>query len=81
MSRSIPIITFNSYYPIKFSGKLSREKTFTKFVVLEPPAKVFSHKSFPLYSNMCSLICIKAAIATNILAMAYKGTYPGVGRP
>ena len=29
---------------ISYSGKFSREKTFTNFVVLEPPAKVFSTK-------------------------------------
>ena len=29
-------------YP--YSGKLSREKMFTNFTVLEPPAKVFSSK-------------------------------------
>ena len=29
---------------IPYSRKLSREKTFTNFVVLEPPAKVFSLK-------------------------------------
>ena len=27
-----------------YSGKLLREKTFTNFAVLEPPAKVFSSK-------------------------------------
>ena len=30
---------------LTYSGKLSREKTFTNFEVLEPPAKVFSTKS------------------------------------
>ena len=29
---------------IPYSGKLSREKTFTNFTVLEPPTKVFSTK-------------------------------------
>ena len=29
---------------LPYSGKHSREKTFTNFMVLEPPAKVFSMK-------------------------------------
>ena len=29
---------------IPYSGKLSREKTFTNLAVLEPPVKVFSTK-------------------------------------
>ena len=30
---------------IQYSGKLLREKTFTSFVILQPPVKVFSTKS------------------------------------
>ena len=38
-----------------YSGKLSREKTFTNFMVLEPPTIVFSTKfrrAIPTY-NVC----------------------------
>ena len=40
---------------ILYSGKLSREKTFTNFVVLEPPTKVFTMKfgrAIPTYMCM-----------------------------
>ena len=37
---------------ILYSRKLSREKTFTNFVDLEPPVKVFSLESFPLYGAL-----------------------------
>ena len=37
---------------ILYSGKLSREKTFTNLAILEPPAKVFSLESFPLYGML-----------------------------
>ena len=39
---------------IPFSGRLSREKTFMNFVVLEPPTKVFSTKfgcAIPTYDR------------------------------
>ena len=39
---------------IPYSGKLSREKTFTNFAVLEPSAKVFSTKfgrAMPTYDR------------------------------
>ena len=40
-----------------YSSKLSREKTFTNFVVFGPPAKVFSLESFPLYRSYNVYIC------------------------
>ena len=39
---------------IPYSGKLLKEKTFTNFAVLEPPAKVFSMKfgrAVPTYNG------------------------------
>ena len=33
-----------AYDAVPYNGKLSNEKTFTNFVVLEPPVKVFSTK-------------------------------------
>ena len=32
----------HTHYEIQYSGKLSKEKTFMNFTVLEPPVKVFS---------------------------------------
>ena len=40
---------------VPYSAKLSGEKTFTNFVVLEPPAKVFSMKfghAVPTYDKL-----------------------------
>ena len=40
---------------LPYSRKLSREKTFTNFAVLEPPAKVFSTKfgrAIPTYDRL-----------------------------
>ena len=42
------------YVLVPYSRKLSREKTFTNFMVLEPPAKVFSSKfgcAVPTYNR------------------------------
>ena len=41
-------------YDLLYNGKLSREKKFTNFKVLEPPAKVFTLESFPLYGIVAS---------------------------
>ena len=41
------VILGNRYIP--YSGKLSREKTFTNFGVLESPIKVFLHKMVTSY--------------------------------
>ena len=38
------LYTLDTYWCVPYSGKLSREKTFTNFAVLEPPVKVFSTK-------------------------------------
>ena len=35
-------MVYLAIHVIPYSGKVSREKTFTNFAVLEPPAKVFS---------------------------------------
>ena len=40
---------------ILYSGKLSREKTFTNFAIFQPSTKVFSLKSFPLYGSSYSV--------------------------
>ena len=63
---------------IPYTGKLSREKTLTNFVVLEPPTKVFSTKfghaiatymydrfqhSVKVFSAKCSLLLIREILS------------------
>ena len=40
---------------ILYSGKLLREKTFTNFAVLEPPAKVFLLKIWACHTHLCQV--------------------------
>ena len=61
---------FKSYqvYTLRYSGKLSKEKTFTNFAVLEPPVKVFSTKfgrAIPTYDGLKPLNDFMYSISSN----------------
>ena len=65
----IIIISAQEYNKVTYSGKLSREKTFTNFVVLEPPVKVFSMKFGRAVLILCLILVFRESFLCEIVTL------------